>query len=463
MLFTSYPYIIFLTTLFFLYWLSGKKTLQNIILLVASYIFYGYIHPWFCILIAVSTIVDYICGLSMGRFPQHKKALLVISLISNLGMLGVFKYFNFFAANFQALAVNLGLDLHPITFQVYLPVGISFYTFQTLSYTIDIYKGQLEPRKNFIDFALFVSFFAQLVAGPIERARRFLPQIENPRRWNWDMFVSAWPLLIRGFLKKMVIADNVAVFVDKVYMLYQPSLFLLFAATAAFAVQIYMDFSGYTDIARGSARLLGFDLSENFKSPYLAISPSDFWRRWHISFSSWIRDYLYIPLGGSRTQGTYHFFSIMFVTMGLAGLWHGADWHFIWWGLYHGTLVFIYHRLGKGGHWQPVGKRKTFFAWAVMLTLTLTGWMLFRASSMEWLYRAFFEGPRFDLLHPRGVVGVYILMMTAIYCIPLVVLFLLDRYGHKIPLAHSIFCALAILMIIIFSRDNQQDFIYFQF
>jgi D-alanyl-lipoteichoic acid acyltransferase DltB (MBOAT superfamily) len=463
MIFTSYTYIIFLAAIFILYWISGRKIIQNIILLVGSYIFYGYIHPWFCILIAASTIVDYFCGLGMGRFPDKKKLLLVVSLISNLGMLGVFKYFNFFAANFQAFFLKLGMDLSPITFQIYLPVGISFYTFQTLSYTIDIYKGELQPRKNFLDFALFVSFFAQLVAGPIERAKRFLPQVENPRRWDWNMFASAWPLLIRGFLKKMVIADNVAVFTDKVYMLYQPSVFLLFAATVAFAIQIYMDFSGYTDIARGSARLIGFDLVENFKSPYRAISPSDFWRRWHISFSSWIRDYLYIPLGGSRVQGSFHFFSILFITMGLAGLWHGADWHFIWWGLYHGALVFIYHKLGKGGHWQPVGRWKTFAAWAVMFTLTLFGWMLFRTSSMAWLYRVFFEGVRFELFHPRGMVALYILAMVLVYCVPLMALGLLDRYFHKIPLAQSVFYGLAFVIIVIFARDNQQDFIYFQF
>jgi len=462
-IFTSYAYILFLTIVFFLYWVSGRKTIQNSILLVGSYIFYGYIHPWFCILIAVSTIVDYLCGLGMGRFPDKKKFLLVISLAANLGMLGVFKYFNFFADNFQAFFLKLGMDLHPITFQIYLPVGISFYTFQTLSYTIDICKGELQPRKNFLDFALFVSFFPQLVAGPIERAKRLLPQVENSRRWDWQMFSTAWPLLIRGFLKKMVIADNVAIFVDKVYMLYQPSLFLLFAATVAFAIQIYMDFSGYTDIARGSARLLGFDLMENFKSPYLAISPSDFWRRWHISFSSWIRDYLYIPLGGSRVKGSFHFFSIVFVTMGLAGLWHGAAWHFIWWGLFHGVLVFIYHKLGKGGHWKPVGRLKTIAAWAVMFSLTLFGWLLFRTPSMGWLYRALFDGARLDLFAPGGVVGLYILVMTTIYCIPLAVLALLDRYAQKIPLAHSVFCALAIVIIVVFSRSGGQDFIYFQF
>ena len=246
-------------------------------------------------------------------------------------------------------------------------------------------------------------------------------------------------------------------------MLYQPSIFLLFAATAAFAIQIYMDFSGYTDIARGSARLLGFDLVRNFNSPYRAISPSDFWRRWHISFSSWIRDYLYIPLGGSRVQGQFHFFSVLFVTMGLAGLWHGADWHFIWWGLFHGGMVFVYHRLGMGGHWKPTGRLKTVAAWAVMFTLTLIAWMLFRTSSMAWLWRVFFDGARLDILSAGGMVGLYILAMTAIYCIPLMALALLDRYAQKIPLVQPLFYGLAIVVIVVFARSGQQDFIYFQF
>ena len=463
MIFTSYTYILFLAAIFFLYWVSGKKTIQNCILLIGSYIFYGYIHPWFCILIAASTIVDYFCGLGMVRFPSKKKLLLTVSLVANLGMLGVFKYFNFFSENVQALLMELGLNFHPITFQIFLPVGISFYTFQTLSYTIDIYKGELKPRKNFLDFALFVSFFAQLVAGPIERAKRFLPQIETSRSWKWDLFMSAWPLLIRGYLKKMVIADNVAVFADKVYMLNHPPILLFLAGTLAFAIQIYMDFSGYTDIARGSARLLGFDLVKNFNSPYRAISPSDFWRRWHISFSSWIRDYLYIPLGGSKVKGSFQFFGVLCVTMGLAGLWHGADWHFIWWGLYHGVLVFIYHKLGKGGHWKPIGRWKTIGAWAVMFSLTLFGWMLFRTSSMGWLYRIFFESIRFELFHPRGMVALYIFAMVFIYCIPLMALALLDRYFQKIPLVLPIFYALALVITVIFARDGQQDFIYFQF
>ena len=224
-------------------------------------------------------MVDYFSGLGMARFAKRKKLFLIISLICNLGMLGFFKYFNFFVESVHEAAMSMGLHFSPIELRIFLPVGISFYTFQTLSYTIDVYRGKLKPRNNFFDFALFVSFFPQLVAGPIERATRLLPQVEKNRRWNNDFFLSAWPLMIRGYLKKLVIADNVAVYVNQIFMLEEPTILLLLAGSLAFAVQIYADFSAYTDIARASARLLGFDLMKNFKSPYLAVSPSDFWRR----------------------------------------------------------------------------------------------------------------------------------------------------------------------------------------
>lgn len=461
MIFTSFEYAVFLAAVLAAYWLLGRKSWQNVMLLAASYIFYGYVHPWFCILLGISTVVDYYTALGMERFPHRKKQMLQISLISNLGMLGVFKYFNFFADNFQALFLKLGFDFPPITYSVYLPVGISFYTFQTLSYTIDVYWGNLKARRNFIDFALFVTFFPQLVAGPIERATHLLLQVETPRKWKWELLMSAWPLMIQGYLKKMVIADNMATFADKVYLLHQPSIALFLAGTIAFAIQIYMDFSGYTDIARGSARLFGFELMDNFKSPYLAISPSDFWRRWHISFSSWIRDYLYIPLGGSRAASPFHFFCILFVTMGLAGLWHGASWHFVFWGLYHGVILFIYHQLGKGGRWKPAGAIGTVAAWSVMICLTLFGWMLFRAPSMSWLGRILFDGIRLGLSDMP--VAAYILVMGLLYSLPLLAMGWIDRLWTKWPVLRTAVYTICILTICVFSREAQYDFIYFQF
>ncbi|MDH4318730.1 MAG: MBOAT family protein, partial [Desulfobulbaceae bacterium] len=264
MIFTSFDYIYFLLCIFLCYWIIGNKFFQNTLLLIGSYIFYGWISPWFCSLLAASTVMDYFCGLGMKKYPDHKKSILILSLLSNLGILCIFKYFNFFSENIGLVLDQLGLHLNPPLLQLILPVGISFYTFQTMSYSIDIYRDRLEARANFIDFAAFVAFFPQLVAGPIERASHFLPQLEKERTWSWDDFDRAWPLILRGYFKKLVIADTTATFVDKIYMLDHPGAVLLIIGTTAFAVQIFTDFSGYTDIARGTARLFGFELMRNF-------------------------------------------------------------------------------------------------------------------------------------------------------------------------------------------------------
>ncbi len=463
MAFTSFDYVMLLGIVFAAYWLVRRKSAQNLLLLAASYVFYGYVHPWFCILIAASTVLDYACGLGIVRFAARKKLFLALSIGGNLGLLGFFKYFNFFVQNVQGLLAGLGLEPRPLVLQVLLPAGISFYTFQTLSYTIDVYRGHLQPRKNFLDFALFVSFFPQLVAGPIERATSLLPQVEMPRRWHWDRFLSAWPLLASGYLKKMVIADNVAVYVDKIFMLRQPSGFLLACGTVAFAVQIYADFSGYTDIARGSARLLGFELMENFKSPYLAISPSDFWRRWHISFSSWIRDYLYIPLGGSRVTGPGRYALVVLITFGLSGLWHGAAWNFLAWGVYHAVLLFVYYRLGLAGRWKPRTQAGALVAWACMFCLTMVGWAIFRAPSQEWLIRVFGDGFRLGLSGDSLLVGLVVLISVAVYALPLPMLALAECAGPRYRILRSLVYGLAPVLILVLAPESASDFIYFQF
>lgn len=463
MTFTSIDYFVFFVIVFTLYWQSRNKTLQNLIVLVASYIFYGWVHPWFCILLVTSTVADYFCGIAMVRYESRKRLFLVISLLVNLGLLCGFKYFNFFVENVHAVLSAAGLSPGEITLQIFLPVGISFYTFQTLSYTIDIYEGKLKPTHNFIDFACFVAMFPQLVAGPIERAAHMLPQLEKRRYWNFDLLFDAWPLMIRGYLKKMVIADNVAVYVDQIFMLESPSFLMLTCGGLAFALQIYADFSAYTDIARASSRMFGIELMENFKSPYLAISPSDFWRRWHISFSTWIRDYLYIPLGGSKVSSTGQFLFVVLTTMGLAGLWHGAAWHFVWWGIFHGTLTFIYHKLGMGGRWMPKTKPGLVVAWAVMFSFTIFGWLLFRTTDMGWIFHAL--GTSFDggFARDQVVATVQILTMVGLYMSPLIVLMALDRGLPRARMLHTLFYGAAIVAIIVFHRDQFDDFIYFQF
>lgn len=485
MIFTSADFLVFFALVFAGYWAlaslaaaparprrltpDAARRAQNVLLLVGSYVFYGWVTPWFCLLIAGSTVVDYLCGRAMGAAPEdgtgrgRRRTALVLSLAFNLGLLGTFKYFDFFSESFAEVARALGLELSPWTLGVLLPVGISFYTFQTLSYTIDVYRGRLEPRTSLLDFAVFVSFFPQLVAGPIERAVRFLPQVEAPRTWDWTRARSALHLIVGGYLKKLVVADNLAVYVDEIFMLREPPLSLLAVGALAFAFQILADFSAYTDIARGAARLLGFELMENFRSPYLAVSPSDFWRRWHISFSSWIRDYLYIPLGGSRTGGPARFLGVLLVSMGLSGLWHGAAWNFVLWGVFHAVILFAYHRVGRGARHEPATLPGRAFAIAIMFGLTLLGWLVFRTHDVGWLWAALTSGHA-GLGGDHGLAALYTLSLVLLYSAPLLLLFAAERLaGEGSRVVRGAVSGVALVLIAAFARDAGVDFIYFRF
>ena len=355
--------------------------------MAASYFFYGFWDWRFLGLIVFSTLLDYFCGqaIARAREPDRRRGILLLSLAGNLGVLGFFKYFNFFVDTARPLLEALGLASTAFVLDVVLPVGISFYTFQTLSYTIDIYRGELEPTSDLLDFALFVAFFPQLVAGPIERARRLLPQITRPRAFDRQRFEEGCWLIYWGLYKKVFVADNAAKIVDRVYN--SPADFSapdIVVATYAFAVQIYCDFSGYTDMARGLAKTLGFEISLNFDIPYAATDPRDFWRRWHITLSHWLRDYLYIPLGGSRGGGTSVYANLM-ITMALGGLWHGARWHFVVWGIYHGVLL-IAHRFIAARHQAPAETPRPLrkaLSMIGMFHLTCLGWILFRAQSLD--------------------------------------------------------------------------------
>lgn len=462
MIFTSFSYLYYFLTVFIVFWFLRRRTLQNTFLLLASYLFYGWIHPWFCIIIALATIVGYACALAMQNFPQHKKLFLSTSLICNLGILGIFKYSGFFIENISIALNSLGLPLTLPILKLVLPLGISFYTFQILSYSIDVYRGILEPRKNLVDFALYVSFFPQLLAGPIGRASSLIPQLEVDRSWDWDRFHSAWPLIIRGLFKKLVIADNLIFYVDKVYMLQHPDFFLFLAGTLAFTVQIYTDFSGYTDIARGCARLLGIELMVNFNNPYLACSPSDFWRRWHISLSTWIRDYLFIPMGGSRHKKKSVTSIVILVTMLLCGLWHGPAWNFVVWGGYHGALIVLYRLAGFGSKWKPNGTAQQIIAIGIMFCLTNLGWSIFRASSMDW-YLAMWKGMTFGFdVQAMGIAAIIVLNVI-LYTIPLVVFSSIYRLQKGRPGVVATCCSGLLLLILVFHTSKSQDFIYFQF
>ncbi len=387
MLFNSIPFLVFLA-LFFPAWLLLPRRFRNAFMLAGSYFFYGWWDWRFCGLLALSTLVDYFVGAALpgARDRKTRKRLLLVSLASNLTILGTFKYLGFFVESFQAILEGLGIRAGLPSLRIILPVGISFYTFQTLSYTIDIYRGKLQPIHDFIDFALFVSFFPQLVAGPIERAANLLPQlVKVPHPREGDL-AEGIKLITMGMIMKVLLGDRLAPLVDPVFR--APGAFSsleLFQGLLYFALQIYCDFSGYSLIARGTARLFGVDVMINFRQPYLSLNVTDFWRRWHISLSSWLKDYLYIPLGGNRKGKARTYFNLM-VTMLLGGLWHGANWTFVAWGGLHG-LYLAAHKLMLGGR-KPETRIRVrgwkSFAWAAIrvgftFTLVLLTWLFFRS------------------------------------------------------------------------------------
>ncbi len=441
MLFNSTVFLLFFAVFFAAYWtLRARLKAQNVLILLASLFFYGWWDERFLILIALSSAIDFLAaigasGARVGREEQKKSALfflgvvltataptfsqswiwfaaalaalaigfagilvlervkgdrrrawILTSVISNLGMLATFKYFGFFTESFAAAAEQVGFHVNAPMMSIVLPIGISFYTFQTLSYTIDVWRGDMKPSRSIVNFAAYVCFFPQLVAGPIERAKALLPQFETRRVWSERQAFDGALLFLWGLYKKTVIADNLAPIVNAAFAApaeTSPGLMLL--GVLGFAIQIYCDFSGYSDMARGLAKMLGFELMVNFDLPYFSRTPSEFWRKWHISLSSWLRDYLYVPLGGNR-GGRFATYRNLIVTMLLGGLWHGAAWTFIAWGAFHGGILALYRMVGvaaaldraKGG----AAVIANAVAWAVMFVLTLIGWTFFRAASI---------------------------------------------------------------------------------
>ena len=381
MLFNSLSYGIFLPIVFAIYWAIPNKY-RWILLLVSSYYFYMSWNPKYIILIFGTTLISYMAGLLMEKSGSrsYRKAVLVTALIICLGVLAVFKYLNFFLDSFTALLSRFAIQLHPMTVKLILPVGISFYTFQTLSYAIDVYKGKVKACRNFGVYAAFISFFPQLVAGPIERTENLLPQITSEKKFDYEEASYGLKLMVWGFFKKLVIADTAATYVDAAFSSVASCTGLdLFLALVFFSFQVYCDFSGYSDIAIGSARLLGIKLVKNFDSPYFSTSIREVWMRWHISLSTWFRDYVYIPLGGSRCSKVRRDVNLL-ITFLLSGLWHGANWTYVIWGGLNGLGQIIEEKLF--GKKNPVGARKVA-AWFGVAVFWLFSVIFFRADTIS--------------------------------------------------------------------------------
>jgi len=549
MLFNSPEFLLFFALVYGLYLLLPFRP-QNFMLLLASYVFYGWWDARFLFLVVLSTVVDFWVGLMLAngqltakqrllpavflvlsavlflgfnfndigmhdssiytliriksvflalagvclylvalfilyelfkrsKGPDRRLLYLMVSLVTQLCLLGIFKYFNFFADSLVSALNNIGIDTHQLHLNIVLPVGVSFYTFQSLSYTIDIYRKQFEPTGRFFDFALFVAFFPQLQAGPIERGRQLIPQLSRPRVVNIDQFSRGAYLIVLGFFKKVAIADGAAPIVDQIFASTGRVTFIdVVVGSVLFAVQIYCDFSGYTDVARGIAKLMGIELMVNFDQPYFATNPQDFWRRWHISLSTWLRDYLYVPLGGSRGNLLFICRNLM-ITMLLGGLWHGAAWNFVLWGFYQGTLLCIYRAWteirikANPQQWlQPISiwRRKVLHVAAnlVFFLFVCYGWLLFRAHSFSQIFQlsSLLVRDFGDLDYGGGTPR-----LSSLIGIPLLICLEIIQYGsgngryyRRFPPPLRGFLVAALLVITMMGMSNEPaQFIYFQF
>jgi len=478
MLFVDFEFAVFLPLVFLTYWLIGGRNiwLRNLILLVSSFIFYGWWDPQLLILIVISILVDYISGLKIAKASVafRRRAWLFFSLFTNLGLLGIFKYYNFFIDSFKGAFSIFGMELGLGYADIVLPVGISFYTFQTMSYTIDIYREKITPTKNLLAFATYVSFFPQLVAGPIEKARSLLPQFMQALPFDYQNATTGLRQILWGLIKKMVIADNCAIFVDEIFSnpeRYDGSTLLL--ATFFFAFQIYGDFSGYTDIAIGTAKLFNIKLSRNFAYPYFSRNIVQFWRRWHISLTGWFREYVYFPLGGNRRGQARTILNICIVFL-ISGLWHGANWTFVIWGIIHALLFIIFILFNRGNQRLKIWWSETItsiFSIALTFIMTVLAWVVFRADSIstakEIYYKIFskslFSQPVFEDMTRAGVTGLLVAIFIILEWLGRKDEFAIERLGKVTSTAVRWSIYYLILIVIFWFAGDEKQFIYFQF
>lgn len=482
MLFNSIDFAIFLPIVFILYWFVFQKNLkgQNVLIVIASYVFYAWWDWRFLFLIVFSTLVDYTVGLLLPKQKGRNKrlALLWVSIVVNIGFLGFFKYYNFFLENFITAFSFFGNNIQANSLHIILPVGISFYTFQTLSYTIDVYREKMPPTRDFVAFAAFISFFPQLVAGPIERATNLLPQFYKKRKFLYAKAADGLRQILWGLFKKIVIADNSAQIANEIFNnsdSYGGSTLVLGALF--FAFQIYGDFSGYSDIAIGTSRLFGFNLKQNFAFPYFSRDIAEFWRRWHISLSTWFRDYVYIPLGGSRNTKTKIIRNI-FIIFIISGLWHGANWTFVIWGglnalYYLPLLIFKKNRTHRNvvAQGKIVPSFKELLQIGITFGLTVLAWVFFRAENLthaiaylsEIFSPSLLRVPEFYGRHTALITFYLIIIFMAIEWMGREDLYAIEKIGltWKRPLRWVWY--LGIVLVIFFFMGQQHTFIYFQF
>jgi alginate O-acetyltransferase complex protein AlgI len=478
MIFNSISYLVFLPIVFIVYWWGNNKSLklQNGFLLTASYFFYACWDWRFLFLLVFSTGLDYYTGLKMYSASniKIKKIWFWLSIVINVGFLGVFKYFNFFTESLSGLLSGLGFQTNFWSLQVILPVGISFYTFHGLSYVIDIYKNRIEPERNIINYSLFVSYFPLLVAGPIERATHLLPQLKKKRIFSYEQSIDGLKQILWGLFKKVVIADNCAIYVNEIFKGegdYSGS--TLFLAAILFAFQIYGDFSGYSDIALGSSKLFGIELLKNFNYPYFSRDIAEFWRRWHISLSTWFRDYLYIPLGGSQ-GGTWMRVRNTFIIFLVSGFWHGANWTFIVWGLLNALYIIpSIVRKSNRDNIEIVAKGKFFPGFydglkiLVTFFFTTLAWIFFRSESVsaaiKYIYKifsvSFFLRPKF--LSLWVVIAIFFLIIME--WVNRESNFALEKFGLKWPRIFRWVFYYFLIFLILYFRGESKEFIYFQF
>ena len=472
MLFNSVAFLLFFPAVCFIYFLLKKNKYRNPFLLIASYYFYMNWQPSYALLILTSTLVTYVCGVLVEKFVEnkrYKKSFLVISLLINFGILFIFKYYNFINETFYALLSSLGLRWSVPNLDILLPVGISFYTFQAVGYSIDVYRGDIKAERNVVTYALFVSFFPQLVAGPIERAKNLLPQFHEEHTFNVQDVIEGFKKMVWGFFMKLCVADVLSGYVDSIYKnVHHHSEESMVLATVFFAFQIYCDFAGYSNIAIGSARILGYRLMENFKQPYLSLSVKEFWKRWHISLSTWFKDYLYIPLGGNRVTYSRHIFNL-FITFLISGLWHGANWTFVVWGSLHGVYLIVENVIRKNvftsRNESLISRLMSMVGCFILVSFA---WIFFRASSIDdafYVVKSIFTNWGRQLFIGKaafayGIPAVFILIFKD----------LKDYFGWKISFMHSRYAVVRnisvitlISYIVLFGALSSGSFIYFQF